>query len=70
MEDLKGKRLITIKILIDEEKDAFAIDTLFQGYKNNNPSILEKILVAGILDEVKKQMKLDLEEVKGGEKKL
>jgi len=66
MEDLKGKRLITIKILIDEEKDAFAIDTLFQGYKNNNPSILEKILVAGILDEVKKQMKSDLEEVKGG----
>ena len=66
MEDLKGKRLITIKILIDEEKDAFAIDTLFQGYKNNNPGILDKILVAGILDEVKKQMKDDLEEIEGG----
>jgi len=69
MEDLKGKRLITIKILVDEERDAFAIDTFFQGYKNNNPGILKKILVSGILDEVKKQMKSDLEEVKGGGKK-
>lgn len=65
MEDIKGKKLVTIKILIDEKEDAFAIDTFFQGFKDNNPSLLKRIMISGLLDEVKKQLKSDLEEVKG-----
>jgi len=61
--DIKNKRLVTIKILIDKEKDAFGIDTFFQGFENNNPSILERLTISRILDLVKKQIEDDLEEV-------
>ena len=56
MEDLKGKRLVTIKILINTETDEFGIDTGFQGFENHTPGLLETRLLSGILDDVKEQV--------------
>ncbi len=59
--DLKGKRLVIIKILIDLDKDEFGTDVAFQGFENKTPKLLDKLLVSSILDEIKKQMVVELE---------
>lgn len=69
MEDIKGKKLVTIKILIDQENDEFGIDTYYQGFQKPTP-ILEQIMISGILDQVKKQVTSELidAEIKGKQK--
>ena len=66
MEDIKGKKLVTIKILIDTENDEFGFDTFYQGFQKPTP-LLDQMMISGILDEVKKQVTSELNEaeVKG-----
>jgi len=65
MEDLKGKKLVTIKILIDTVNDEFGFDTFYQGF-SKPVRLLDQLMLSGILDQVKKQVisELDSSEVK------
>ncbi len=62
MEDIKGKKLVTIKILIDQEKDEFGIDTHYQGF-GNSAFVLDQLTLLGALETVKKQILSDLEDL-------
>ncbi len=65
MENLKGKRLVTIKILIDTNKDEFGFDTAYRGFKKPIP-LLDQLMLFGIIDLVKKQI---MSEIDNSEKK-
>ena len=69
MEDLKGKKLITIKILIDTNRDEFGFDTHYQGF-SKQMLLLDQLMISGALDLVKKQVMSELNnsEVKRKEK--
>lgn len=57
------KRLVTINIAINEDLDSFGIETKFSGFENDNPGILERMMVARILDKVKDSLEEDIEEI-------
>jgi len=63
MEDIKGKKLVTIKILIDSEKDEFGTDLEYKGFENRKPGLLDTRLIAGLLDIVKEQLMDDVDEL-------
>ncbi len=63
MEDLKGKKFVTIKILIDTNKDEFGFDTQYRGFQKPLP-LLDQLMLFGIFDLIKKQiMSADEKEV-------
>ena len=59
---MEGKKLVTIKILIDQEKDEFGTDISYQGFKNKIPGLLDLRLVSGLLDVVKEQLMDDIDD--------
>ena len=64
MEDLKGKKFVVIKILIDTNKDEFGFDTAYRGFQKPIP-LLDQMMLSGIIDLVKKQiMSAEEKEVK------
>ena len=67
MEDIKGKKLVTIKILINQEKDEFGTDIFYQGF-GKEASILDQLALLGALETVKKQILFDLEDSEVKEK--
>lgn len=61
--DLKGKKLVTIKILIDQGKDEFGTDIEFKGFENKVPGLLDARLISGVLDVVRNQLMDNLGDV-------